>query len=222
LGAARDAIAHAKRIEEVDINSATDNPLVFPEDEMCLSGGNFHGHPVSLAMDLLGVTLTMVGNISERRTARLLDEKLNNDLPAFLTPLEAKKGLNSGLMTAQYTAVAPASENKVLAHPACADSNPTSANFEDFVSMGVTAAQKATQILKSVEYIVAIELLCAVQAVEVHGSEKRGKGTKMAYSTVRKTVPVFKEDKVLSEDTEKTRQTVKRSILSEISVRGSL
>ena len=169
LGAARDAIAYAKRIVEVEINSATDNPLVFPEDETCLSGGNFHGQSVSLAMDLLGIGLTMVGNISERRTARLLDEKLNNGLPAFLIPPEAKRGMNSGLITVQYTAAALASENKVLAHPVCVDSIPTSANFEDFVSMGVTAAQKATQILKSVEYIVAIELLRAVQAVEFHG-----------------------------------------------------
>ena len=148
LGAARDAIAYAKSTVEVEINSATDNPLVFPEDETCLSGGNFHGQPISLAMDLLGLALTIVGNISERRAARLLDEKLNNGLPAFLIPLEAKKGSNSGWMIVQYTAAALASENKVLAHPACVDSIPTSANFEDFVSMGVTAAQKATQILK--------------------------------------------------------------------------
>jgi histidine ammonia-lyase len=218
LGAARDAIAYARRIVEVEINAATDNPLVFAEDETCLSGGNFHGQPISLAMDLLGLALTIVGNISERRTARLLDEKLNNGLPAFLIPPEAKKGLNSGLMTVQYTAAALASENKVLAHPACVDTIPTSANFEDFVSMGVTAAQKATQILENVEYIVAIELLCAVQAVEFHGSEKLGKGTKMAYATVRKTVPMLSEDRVLSEDIEKTRQMVKKSILSGIGV----
>jgi len=216
LGAARDAIAYAKGIVEVEINSATDNPLVFPEDETCLSGGNFHGQPISLAMDLLGLALTIVGNISERRTARLLDEKLNNGLPAFLIPPEAEKGLNSGLMTLQYTAAALASENKVLAHPACVDSIPTSANFEDFVSMGVTAAQKATQILENVEYIVAIELLCTVQAVEFHGSEKLGKGTKMAYSTVRKTVPMLKEDRVSSEDIEKIRQIVQSQVLSEI------
>jgi len=217
LGAARDAIAYAERTVEVEINSATDNPLVFPEDETCLSGGNFHGQPISLAMDLLGLALTIVGNISERRTARLLDGKLNNGLPAFLIPPEAKKGLNSGLMTVQYTAAALASENKVLAHPACIDSIPTSANFEDFVSMGVTAAQKAMQILKNVEYIVAIELLCAVQAVEFHGSEKLGKGTKMAYSTVRKTVPMLKEDRVLSEDIEKIRQIVQSRVLSAVS-----
>lgn len=150
-------------------------------------------------MDLVGLALTIVGNISERRTARLLDEKLNNGLPAFLIPQEAKKGLNSGLLTVQYTAAASASENKVLAHPACVDSVPTSADFEDFVSMGVTAAQKAAQILENVEYIVAIELLCAIQAVEFHGSGKLGKGTTMAYSTIRKTVPMLSEDRVLSE-----------------------
>lgn len=180
LGAARDAIAYAKRTVEVEINSATDNPLIFPEDETCLSGGNFHGQPVSLAIDLFGVPLTVVGNISERRTARLLDEKLNNGLPAFLIPPEAKKGLNSGSMTVQYTAAALASENKVLAHPACVNSIPTSANFEDFASMGATATQKAVQILENVEYIVAIELLCAAQAIEFRGSGKLGKGTKIA------------------------------------------
>lgn len=216
LGAARDVIAYAKRTVLVEINSATDNPLVFPMDETCLSGGNFHGQPISLAMDLLCLALTIVGNISERRTARLLDEKLNNGLPAFLIPPEAKKGLNSGLMTVQYTAAALASENKVLAHPACVDSIPTSANFEDFVSMGVTAAQKTTQILENVEYIVAIELLCSVQAVEFRGSEKLGKGTKIAYSTLRKTVSMLKEDRVLSEDIGKIKQIVKKSILSEI------
>ncbi len=217
LGAARNAIAYAKRVIEIEINSATDNPLIFPETETCLSGGNFHGQPVSLAMDLLGIALTMVGNISERRTARLLDEKLNNGLPSFLISHEAKRGVNSGLMTVQYTAAALASENKVLAHPACADSIPTSAGFEDFVSMGVTAAQKAKQILENIEYIIAIELLCAAQAIEFRGPERLGKGTKIAYSTIRKTVPPLKEDRVLSNDIEKIRQTLKnRTILNKI------
>ena len=129
-------------------------------------------------MDLLGIALTMVGNISERRTARLIDEKLNNGLPAFLIPPEAKKGINSGLMTAQYTAAALASENKVLAHPACADSIPTPANFEDFVSMGVAAAKKAMQILENVEYLVAIELLCGAQAIEFRNPKNSEKEQK--------------------------------------------
>jgi len=217
LGAARNAIAYARKVIDVEINSATDNPLVFPEEEVCLSGGNFHGQPISIVMDLLGIALTMVGNISERRTTRLLDEKLNNGLPAFLIPPEVKTGLNSGLMTVQYTAAALASENKVLAHPACVDSIPTSANFEDFVSMGVTAAQKAMQILENTVYIIAVELLCAAQAIDLRGSEKTGRGTKAAYRTIRKIVPMVKEDRVLSEDLERIRQMVReRLILNEI------
>jgi histidine ammonia-lyase len=214
LGAARDAIAYARKVVEIEINSATDNPLIFPEEELCLSGGNFHGQPIALAMDILGIALTIVGNHSERRTARLLDEKLNNGLPAFLIPPEAKTGLNSGLMTLQYTAAALASENKVLAHPACVDSIPTSANFEDFVSMGTTAAQKATQILENTEYIIATELLCATQAIEYRGPEKLGKGTKKAYTTIRKTVPTLKEDRVLSEDIEKIKNLIKNGKLA--------
>jgi len=209
LGAARDAIAYAKKVVEVEINSATDNPLVFPEEEKCLSGGNFHGQPISLAMDLVGIALTMVGNISERRIARLLDDKLNNGLPAFLIPPEAKAGVNSGFMTAQYTAAALTSENKILAHPACVDSIPTSANYEDFVSMGVTAAEKAMQILENTEYIIAIELLCATQAVDFRGPEKLGKGTKKTYALIRKHVPMLKQDKVLSEDVEKIKRLLK-------------
>jgi len=209
LGAARDAIAYAKKVVEVEINSATDNPLVFPEEEKCLSGGNFHGQPISLAMDLVGIALTMVGNISERRIARLLDDKLNNGLPAFLIPSEAKAGVNSGFMTTQYTAAALASENKILAHPACVDSIPTSANYEDFVSMGVTAAEKTMQILENTEYIIAIELLCATQAVDFRGPEKLGKGTKKTYALIRKHVPMLKQDKVLGEDVEKIKRVLK-------------
>ena len=216
LGAARDAVAYAKGIVETEINSATDNPLVFPEEGVCLSGGNFHGQPISLAMDFIGTALAMVGNISERRIARLLDEKLNNGLPPFLVHPEAKVGLSSGLMTVQYTAAALASENKILAHPACVDSVPTSANFEDFVSMGVTAAEKAGQILENVEYITAIELLCAVQAVEFRGTEKLGRGTRKVYEIVRGKVPMVKEDKVLSEDIEKVKDLIRSGAIGKV------
>jgi histidine ammonia-lyase len=209
LGAARDAIAFAERIVGIEINSATDNPLIFPDEEVSLSGGNFHGQPISLAMDVVGVALAMVGNISERRTARLLDEKLSNGLPPFLMPADAKAGLNSGLMAVQYTAAALVSENKVLAHPACVDSIPTSANFEDFVSMGPLAAQKAMQILENTEYIVAIELLCAAQAIEFRGSERLGKGTKSVYLLIRRAVPMLREDRVLGDDIEKLWQAVR-------------
>jgi histidine ammonia-lyase len=212
LGAARDAIAYVRKVVETEINSATDNPLIFPEEAVCLSGGNFHGQPISLAMDFLGIALAMVGNMSERRITRLMDEKLNNGLPAFLIPLEAKKGVSSGLMTLQYTAAALASENKVLAHPACVDSIPTSANFEDFVSMGATAAQKTMQILENTQYIVAIELLCAAQALEYRGPEKLGKGTRKAYEMIREKVPALKEDRALSNDVEKIKSLIERGI----------
>jgi histidine ammonia-lyase len=215
LGAARDAIAYVRRIVETEINSATDNPLVFTEENQCLSGGNFHGQPISLALDFLGIALAIVGNISERRTARLLDEKLNNGLPPFLVSPEAKVGLCSGLMTVQYTAAALASENKILAHPACVDSIPTSANFEDFVSMGVTAAHKARQIMKNVAYITAIELLCATQAIDFRGKERLGKGTRKVYEVVRRKVSVVKDDRVLSEDIEKIKNLVINGEISE-------
>jgi histidine ammonia-lyase len=214
LGAARETISYVRKIVDVEANSATDNPLVF-HDGVCLSGGNFHGQPISLAMDMLGIALAIIGNFSERRTARMLDEKLNNGLPAFLIPPNAQAGLNSGFMMAQYTAAALASENKVLAHPACVDSIPTSANFEDFVSMGATAAQKAAQILCNSEYIVAIELLCAAQATAYRGASKLGKGTKTAYMTIRRIVPALKEDRVLSRDIENIRKLIKECAILE-------
>ncbi len=216
LGAARDAVAYVRRVVETESNSATDNPLVFAESEQCLSGGNFHGQPISLSMDLLGIALTMVGNFSERKTARLVDAKLNNGLPPFLISYGEEPGLKSGLMTVQYTAAALASENKVLAHPACTDSIPTSANFEDFVSMGSTAAWKASEILENVEYIVAIELLCASQAIEFRGDEKLGKGTRRSYSTIRKAVPMVREDRPLSSDIETIRRMIRAGKFSNI------
>jgi histidine ammonia-lyase len=202
LGAARDALSHVKQVVKVEINSATDNPLVFAEDNACLSGGNFHGQPIAVAMDFLATALTVAGNISERRTARLIDENLNRGLPQFLVYKDVEKGLHNGLMYAQYVAAALASENKTLAHPASVDSIPTSANFEDFVSMGPIAARKAREILANVEYIVAIELMCAAQAVDFRGPEKLGKGTKAAYDLLRRYVSVLKEDRVLSRDIE--------------------
>jgi len=202
LGAARDALSHVRKIIETEVNSATDNPLVFVEDRACLSGGNFHGQPISVAMDLLGIALTIIGNMSERRIARLIDESLSQGLPAFLIPKEVMKGIHSGFMTAQYTAAALTSENKTLAHPASVDSIPTSANFEDFVSMGSIAARKAMEILRNAEHIVAIELLCAVQGIDFRGPDKLGKGTKAAYALIRKKVPMLKEDRVLTKDIE--------------------
>ncbi len=213
LGTAGDAVDFTQTVIETEINSATDNPLILPETETCVSGGNFHGQPISIAMDILSIALTTVGNNSERRTARLIDHKLNNGLPRFLIPPKTTAGLNSGYMTAQYTAAALASENKVLAHPASADSIPTSAGFEDFVSMGTTAAQKARQILANTEYIVAIELLLATQAAEYRGTEKLGNKTRHAYELVRKQVPALTEDRIISNDIEATRKLIRQKVI---------
>lgn len=209
LGAARDAISYTRKVIETEINSAIDNPLIFVEDKEFLSGGNFLGQPISIAMDLLGIALTVIGNISERRIARLLDENLSLGLPAFLIHKEVEKGIHSGFMSAQITAAALASENKALSHPASVDSIPTTANFEDFVSMGSVAARKTREILQNVEWILAIELLCAAQGIDYRGADKAGKGTKVAHSLIRKKVPILKEDKIISTDIETIRELIR-------------
>jgi histidine ammonia-lyase len=174
-GAVRDALDHLRRVLDIEMNSATDNPLVFPEGGVAaedalatgggrvISGGNFHGEPVALALDFAKIAIAELGAISERRTSLLLDPHLNGGLPAFLAPAS---GLDSGLMILQYTAAALASENKILAHPASVDSIPTSANQEDHVSMGPIAARHARTVLEHVERIVAIELLCGAEALD--------------------------------------------------------
>ena len=215
LGAVHDALTYVEGVVEVEINSATDNPLVFPQDEVCLSGGNFHGQPIAVAMDFLATALTVAGNISERRTARLIDGNLNRGLPKFLVDGSVAKGLHSGLMYAQYVAAALTSENKTLSFPASVDSIPTSANFEDFVSMGPTAARKASAILENVECIVAIELMCAAQAIDFRGPEKLGKGTRVAYELLRKHVSSLKKDRVLSKDIEALRKMVHEDVFLE-------
>jgi histidine ammonia-lyase len=210
LGAVRTAIDHVEDIVQLEINSATDNPLVFPNGQECLSGGNFHGQPISLAMDYLATALATVGNFSERRTAMLLDERLSRGLPPFLISDQAAKGVRSGLMTVQYTAAALASENKSLAHPASVDSIPTSANFEDFVSMGPIAARKAMEILRNTEYIVAIELLTATQGVDFRGAEKLGFGTRKAHRRLRQKVTPLEDDRVISKDIEAVVELIKQ------------
>lgn len=162
-GAVLDTLDYVKITMEREINSATDNPLVFDEP---ISGGNFHGEPIALAMDFLAIALTDLGNMVERRIARLVDSKLSN-LPSFLIE---NSGTNSGLMIPQYTAAALCNRNKILAHPASTDSIPTSANQEDHVSMGMNAAQKLREIVENVKYIIAIEYLCANQALHISGS----------------------------------------------------
>jgi histidine ammonia-lyase len=174
-GAVRDALDHLRRVLDIEMNSATDNPLVFPEGGvvaedalatgggMVISGGNFHGEPIALALDFAKLAISELGAISERRTALLLDARLNGGLPAFLA---RASGIDSGMMIYQYTAAALASENKVLVHPASADSVPTSANQEDHVSMGPIAARHGRTVLEHVEKIVGIELVVGAQALD--------------------------------------------------------
>lgn len=197
-GAVRDAVTYASGVVGVELNAVTDNPLLFPEEDLVLSGGNFHGQPVAVVMDFLAAALAGLGTMCERRVERLLNPALSG-LPAFLS---RDGGLRSGLMLAQYTAAALASENKVLAHPASVDSIPTSANQEDHVSMGATAARKAATVVAHLEQIVAIELLCAAQALEFRGGEAMGLGTAAGHAVLRETVPALDDDRVLAPDIE--------------------
>jgi len=198
MGAAREAVAFAERLVETEMNSATDNPLVFPDGPDVLSGGNFHGQPVGMAMDVVSISLATVANISERRVFRLLDASLNNGLPSFLVGGNQPEGLNSGLMAVQYTAAALASENKILAHPATVDTIPTSANMEDFVSMSSTAGLKARMILQNTLRVLAIELICASQGLDLRDPDQCGEGTRAAYLKIREKVPMIMEDRPMS------------------------
>jgi histidine ammonia-lyase len=197
-GATRTALMHVRQVLETELNSATDNPLVFAKEGEVLSGGNFHGQPVALTMDYMGIAVAELADISERRLARLLDASLSG-LPGFLTE---HGGLNSGLMITQNTAASLVSENKVLAHPSSVDSIPTSANQEDHVSMGTIGARKAGQICDNVRYALACELLAAAQALEFLKPLKPGKGVAAAYGAIRQKVKAFKHDREFHEDIE--------------------
>jgi histidine ammonia-lyase len=194
-GASRDTLAHVKRVIATEMNAATENPLVFPNGQV-MSGGNFHGQPVALAMDFLAIALAEFAGISERRVERMVNPDLSG-LPSFLIQ---EGGVNSGFMIVQYTAAALVSENKVLAHPASVDSIPTSANKEDHVSMGTIAARKARQVLENVKQVAAIELLCAAQALDLFTNLKPGKGTLAAYKVIRRHVKHMERDRELAPD----------------------
>ncbi|MDX2439974.1 MAG: histidine ammonia-lyase, partial [Desulfobacterales bacterium] len=197
-GASKDVIEYALNVVKIEINSSTGNPLIFPETQEFLLGGNFHGQPVALAMDFLCMGVSELANISERRIERLVNPKLSG-LPAFLV---SDGGLNSGFMLAQYTAASLVSENKVLCHPACVDSIPTSANKEDHVSMGTISARKCREIIKNTESVIAIELLCGAQAMDLFTNMKPGEGTMAAYNVIRGTVSHLESDRILSKDIE--------------------
>jgi histidine ammonia-lyase len=231
-GASRDAVGYVCGVLEREINAVTDNPLIFPreapagasraegeafrdgEEELgdILSGGNFHGQPVALAMDFLGIAVAELADISERRVERLVNPSLSNGLPAFLT---RSGGLNSGFMIAQYAAAALVSENKVLAHPASVDSIPSSANQEDHVSMGTIAARKARSILDNARSVLAIELLSACQAVDLRAEAMASRPeallsppTLAAYRLIRSAVPGLDGDRVMYPDIDAVRALV--------------
>ncbi|MEO7659158.1 MAG: histidine ammonia-lyase [Pyrinomonadaceae bacterium] len=214
-GACRDAIAYAEWLIKLELNSVTDNPLIFINDETgeieVLSGGNFHGEPLALAFDYLTIALSELGNISERRIMRLTDESSNaHILPPFLTE---HGGLNSGFMIVQYTAAALCTENKVLSHPASVDTIPSSANVEDHVSMGATAALKLRVVAENLETILALEAFCAAQGVDfrkkVLGSDKSlGIGTRQLYESIRSTIPFIETDEYMKVHIESARRVV--------------
>lgn len=197
-GASKDALRRVEETLSIEINAATDNPLIMPDTGEAVSGGNFHGQPIALVMDYLKLAIAEIGNISERRTNRLLDAHLS-ELPPFLT---AYPGEDSGLMITQYTAASLVSENKVLVHPASADSIPTSANQEDHVSMGTIAARQAWEILKNVQYILAIECLAAAQGIDFLAPLTPGVGTRAAHEAIRQVVPPLDEDRMPAPDIE--------------------
>lgn len=201
-GASWDTFAYVDNVIKIEMNSSTENPLIFPESQEFLSGGNFHGQPLALACDFLSIAIAELANISERRVERLVNPQLSG-LPAFLIE---DGGLNSGFMIAQYVAASLVSENKVLSHPASVDSIPTSANKEDHVSMGAYAARKCRDIVANTEEVIAIELLCAAQAIDLFTNIKAGDGTLAAYEIIRTKVDYMKEDRLLSTDIAKVKQ----------------
>ncbi len=210
MGASIDAFNYAKKVIEVEMNSATDNPLIF--DGKAYSCGNFHGQPIALAMDFLGMALAEIGSISERRSARLVDSTLNEGLPAFLVK---GSGLNSGFMMPAYTAASLVSENKVLAHPSCVDSIPTCANQEDHVSMGSFSARKAFEILENVFSVIAIELYLATQALEFRASGY-GSAAKLTKDLVRTRVPFVEDDCILYKNMQILTEMLKSNVIVDL------
>ena len=195
LGAVRAALDNAAACLRIEMNAATDNPLIFPEGTS-VSGGNFHAQALAMALDHVALAMAVLAGFSERRIARLVDTRLS-ELPPFLT---RKGGLNSGMMIVQYVAAGYASDNKVLAHPASADSIPTSANQEDFVPMGMSAALKARQSLENAARVVALEILAAAQGLEFLQPLRPGVGPRAAHASVRSQVPVLADDRSLAPD----------------------
>jgi len=215
FGAVRDAIDFCAGVFERELGAVTDNPLLFPEQGDVLSGGNFHGQPLALALDMLAIALAQLAGFSERRIFSLLgpNDWDEGGAPLFLTP---NPGINSGFMIAQYVAAALVNEIKILAHPASIDSIPTSAGMEDFVSMGATSANKLRQITEQTQQIVAIELLCAAQMLDFRKPLKPGKGVQQAHKLVRSYVPMLDHDRQLAPDITAMAQAVNDGVFNVI------
>jgi histidine ammonia-lyase len=201
-GAVRDTLAHCRGIFEIEANSAVDNPLVFLKGNEnsggdVISGGNFHGEPLAFALDFLAIALSALAGISERRIERLVNPALSEGLPPFLAQ---GAGLNSGFMMAQVTAAALVSENKVLAHPASVDSITTSGNKEDFVSMGMTAANKVKRIVENTRNVLAIEAMAVAQAIDFLAPLKTSKRGQAAHAAIRAVCPTVDKDRVMYKD----------------------
>ena len=195
-GAVRQSLQFVRSMLEVEINATTDNPLIFPDEDRVISGGNFHGEPIAFASDTLGFTVSELANISERRMEQILNPALNRGLHAFLAP---KLGLDSGFMIAQLTAASLISENKVLAHPSSVDSIPTSANQEDHVSMGTIGAVKARNMIQNTTYVLGIELMVSAQALDCRNFES-SPIIENVKKMVRKIVPKLVKDRIITED----------------------
>ena len=218
-GASKDAINFIKQKVEIEINSVTDNPIIMKDTMEGISGGNFHGQPMALPFDFLGIAVAEIANVSERRIERLVNPALSG-LPAFLTK---DGGVNSGFMIVQYSAAALVSENKVLAHPASVDSIPSSANQEDHVSMGTIAARKAREILGNARRVLAMELMCACQAIDMRGDKGMGVGTAPAYEAIRSLVSTLEEDRPLYEDINKCESVIiDESLVSQVESKASV
>ena len=211
-GASKDALNYIRDKVEIEMNAVTDNPIIFPTENEVLSGGNFHGQPMALPFDFLGIALAEMANISERRLERLVNPSLNNGLPAFLVE---NGGVNSGFMIVQYSAASLVSENKVLAHPASVDSIPSSANQEDHVSMGTIAARKANEILGNVRKVIAMEILAACQGIDLRDVKRLGKGTNEAHTLVREIVEFYDKDRVMYIDIERVEELIKTNKIVE-------
>jgi len=205
MGAARDALKWARYMLETELNGAADNPTFFPDDDLVLTGANFQGTPMAFGLELLGIAITTVCVLSERRTNRLMNPHLSVGLPAFLTK---GAGMFSGLMLSQYTAGALVCENRILSHPAATGSIPAAADQEDFVSMGMTTALKTQQIIDNAQAVLAVELMAGAQAVDFRKPIKPGKGVQAAARIIRKYVDHLEEDRPLYDDINKLKEVV--------------